>query len=116
MLTIRLQRIGKTKKPVYRLIISEKARDTKGTCLELLGTYNPHDKANGLAPKTDRIKYWISKGAQMSETVNNLLVKAGVVTGKKMRSVHLTKKRQAKISEKKKAEQEKAAVNAAPAA
>jgi len=103
MLIIRLQRVGKTKKPVYRLIISEKARDTKGTYLELLGTYNPHDKANGLLPKTDRIKYWISKGAQMSETVNNLFVKAGLVVGKKQRSVHISKKRQVKIAEKKKA-------------
>lgn len=121
MLIIRLQRVGKTKKPVYRLIISEKARDTKGTYLELLGTYNPHDKVNGLLPKIERIQYWISKGAQMSETVNNLLVKSGVVTGEKQRSVHLSKKRQAKIAETKKAEEDKkvaakAAAEAAKAA
>lgn len=108
MLIIRLQRVGKIKKPSYRLIISEKARDTKGTYLELLGTYNPHDKVNGLLPKTERIQYWISKGAQMSDTVNNLFVKAGIVTGKKQRSVHLSKKRQVKIAEKKKAAQPKA--------
>ena len=115
MLIIRLQRVGKTKKPVYRLIISEKARDTKGTYLELLGTYNPHDKVNGLLPKTERIQYWISKGAQMSETVNNLLVKAGVVTGEKKRSVHLSKKRQTKIAETKKAEEDKKAAAKAAA-
>lgn len=103
MLIIRLQRVGKTKKPVYRLIISENTRDTKGTYLELLGTYNPHDKVNGLVPKTERIKYWISKGAQMSETINNLMVKAGIVVGKKRRSVHISKTRQVKIADKKKA-------------
>lgn len=116
MLIIRLQRVGKTKKQVYSLIISEKARDTKGTYMELLGTYNPHDKTNGLLPKTERIKYWISKGAQMSETVNNLFVKAGIVTGKKQRSVHLSKKRQAKIAEKKKANEAKATASVAPVA
>lgn len=113
MLTIRLQRVGKAKKPVYRLIISEKARDTKGTYLELLGTYNPHDKVAGFNPKTERVQYWISKGAQMSETVHNLLVKAGIVTGKKQRVVHLTKKRQTKLEEKKKVEAEKKAAAAA---
>jgi len=107
MLIIRLQRVGKTKKPVYRLIISEKARDTKGTYLELLGTYNPHDKVNGLAPNVERVKYWISKGAQMSETINNLFVKAGIVVGKKRRVVHISKERQTKLDEKKKAEDAK---------
>ncbi len=44
MLTIRLSRIGKKKKPMYRLIISEKARDTYGKALEILGSYNPFSK------------------------------------------------------------------------
>ena len=108
MLIIRLQRVGKTKKPVYRLIISEKARDTKGTYLELLGTYNPHNKTDGFLPNVDRIKYWISKGAQMSETINNLLVKNSIIEGKKKRVIHLSKKRQTKIDEKKKADVEAA--------
>ena len=82
MLVIRLSRIGKKKKPMYRLIISEKARDPYGRALEILGSYNPFSKA--LEAKTDRIKYWLSVGAQMSPTVNNLLVEKKVIEGAKV--------------------------------
>lgn len=82
MLTIKLSRIGKKKKPMYRLIISEKSKDPYGDSLEILGSYNPYSKeisANG-----ERINYWISKGAQMTATVNNLLVGHKIVEGKKV--------------------------------
>jgi small subunit ribosomal protein S16 len=102
MLTIRLQRIGKIKKPVYRLIISEKARDTQDNFLELLGTFDPHVKENGFQPKADRIKYWMDKGADASPTVHNLLVKAGIVKAKLKKAVFISKKRAVKIAEKKK--------------
>jgi small subunit ribosomal protein S16 len=63
MLTIRLQRLGRSKFATYRLIISEKARDTQGRYLEQLGVYNPHAKENQFNAQVDRVKYWISKGA-----------------------------------------------------
>lgn len=94
MLMIRLQRIGKKKQPTYRFVISEKARDTHGRALEILGNYNPKDKK--LELKEDRIKHWLSVGAQASNTVHNLLLKAGVITGKKKKSVVITNKRKAK--------------------
>lgn len=100
MLIIRLQRVGKKKLPTYRLIVSEKARDTHDDYVEQLGTYNPHVKENSFLPKTDRITYWLSKGAQTSATINNLLVKAGIVKGKKKKSVFLSEKRKKKIAEK----------------
>jgi small subunit ribosomal protein S16 len=102
MLTIRLQRNGKAGHPIYRLIVSEKTRDTYGTYLENLGIYNPHAKENAFQPKADRIKYWLEKGAQTSETVHNLLVTGGIITGKKKKSVYLSAKRKAKVAEKKK--------------
>ena len=102
MLTIRLQRVGKTKKPTYRLIISEKARDTKGTYLELLGTFNPHLKEGQLIAKAERVQHWLSKGATMSPTVNNLFVKAGLIKGQAQKSVFISTKRAAKIADKKK--------------
>ena len=108
MLTIRLQRLGKKKQPTYRLVISEKARDTQGKALEILGHYNPVFSGKTLEVKEDRIKYWLSKGAGTSETVHNLLVKAGVISDdKKKKSVAISKKRHAKINEK--AEADKAA-------
>jgi len=95
MLTIRLSRVGKKGKPLYRLIISEKARDPWGKALEILGSYNPAKK--DLQVNGSQIKYWISKGAQMSPTVNNLLVGQGIVEGKKV-----TASKKGKPSEKKK--------------
>jgi small subunit ribosomal protein S16 len=100
MLTIRLKRIGKKKFPTYRLIISEKTKDTWGSNLEELGSYNPHVAGKKLLAKIDRIKYWIGKGAQMSDTVNNLLVSAGIIEGQKKKAIYLSKKRKAKLEEK----------------
>lgn len=90
MLTIRLSRIGKKKSPIYRLIISEKARDPYGKSLEILGSYNPFTKA--LVVKNERINYWLSKGSGMSNTVNNLLVGKGIIKGEKVKSAKAGKK------------------------
>lgn len=109
MLTIRLQRVGKKKIAAYRLIVSEKARDTQDKYLEQLGTYNPHAKENQFQPVKERIEYWMSKGAQTSPTVHNLLVSAGIVKGKKEKSVFLTKKRQTKLNAEKAAQKAEAA-------
>ena len=99
MLTIRFSRIGKKKKPFYRLIISEKTKDTWGTYLEQLGHYDPQTKVAAL--KSDRIQYWISVGAQTSNSVNNLLIKEGVIKGDKEKSVFISKNRAAKIEKAK---------------
>lgn len=103
MLTIRLSRIGKRNKPMYRLIISEKSRDPYGRALEILGSYNPYTKE--LCVKADRIKYWVSKGSGMSATVNNLLVEKGVIKSEKMKASKPRKKK--KSGENKKDEDKK---------
>lgn len=108
MLMIRLQRVGKTKKASYRLIISEKARDTQGTYLEKLGTFDPHAKENGLLVDAQRVEYWISKGAQTSATIHNLFVKAGILTATKKKVVFISKERKVKLGAKDKAKQEAA--------
>ncbi len=100
MLKIRLARIGKKKQPIYRLIISENARDTYGKALEILGNYNPFTKVTEV--KKDRILYWISKGAQVSPTAHNLLVSQNVLEGKKVRAYSPKKKE--KTEEEKTAE------------
>ena len=104
MLAIRLQRIGKKKFATYRIVVSEKARDTQGDHLEQVGTYNPHAKENQFAPIVDRVKYWISKGAMPSETIHNLLVTNKIIEGKKKKSVFISKRRAVKLAAKKKAE------------
>jgi small subunit ribosomal protein S16 len=101
MLTIKLAQKGKTNKKMFRLIISEKGRDPYGDVLEILGSYNPHSKE--LAAKNDRILYWLSKGAQMTATVNNLLVDKKVIEGKKAvasKAGQPSAKRQAQIKAK----------------
>ncbi|MFH1226094.1 MAG: 30S ribosomal protein S16 [bacterium] len=86
MLMIRLARRGKTKQPTYRLIISEKTKDTFGSFLEELGSYNPRTNPPTISLKAERIKYWISKGAQASPTIHNLLIDQKVIEGKKVKA------------------------------
>ncbi len=99
MLAIRLQRIGRKKHPVYRVVVSEKTKDMYGNHLEILGQYDPRSKESVL--KDERIKHWISVGAQASESVSNLLIKEGLLEGKKKKSVSISKKRNAKQEAKK---------------
>ncbi len=119
MLMIRLQRMGKKNAPTYRLVIAEKGRDTQGRNLEILGTFNPRAKENGFMPNTERVKYWLEKGAQPSNTLHNLFLKSGLLSDeKKKKSVYISTKRAAKIAEKKKSEKpaEVAPAETAPAA
>jgi len=94
MLTIKLSRIGKKKQPMYRLIISEKGRDPWGKALEILGSYNPFSKE--LQAKNDRIKHWLSVGATMTNSINNLLIEKGIISGEKVKSAKSNKKEKKK--------------------
>ncbi len=102
MLRIRLQRLGRKKKPSYRVIVSERQKDTQAGSLEILGRYNPMAEPKELEFNSERVKHWLSVGAQPSNTVHNLLIKAGVIADdkKKMKSVTITKKRQTKLEAK----------------
>ncbi len=102
MLTIRLSRFGKKKHPIYRVVISEHQKDTVGNYLELLGQYNPHTDTAEL--KEDRIKYWISKGAQTSGTVHNLLVDKKIISANKIKVANIKKKKEDNKKESKPAE------------
>ncbi len=83
MLKIRLQRVGRINMPAYRVIVAEHTRGPKtGNFVEVVGTYNPKSKERAL--KEDRIKYWISVGAKPSATMHNMLISAGVISGKKI--------------------------------
>jgi len=94
MLAIRLQRVGRKKQPLYRLVVSEKSKDLYGNQLEILGQYNPHKKEAVL--KEDRIKHWLAQGAQASASANNLLINKGLIKGEKGKSVRISNKRAAK--------------------
>jgi small subunit ribosomal protein S16 len=85
MVSIRLSRIGKKGEPSYRIIALDKRKDPWGDYLEDLGYYNPLTNPFTLNVKAERLKYWISKGAQPSSTLHNLLIEAKVIEGQKVR-------------------------------
>jgi len=78
-----MQRTGRINSPSYRIIVAEHTRGPKtGNFVEVVGTYDPKTKAQSL--DADRIKYWISVGAQPSATMHNMLISAGITKGKKI--------------------------------
>lgn len=82
MLKIRLQRIGRKNDPAFRVVLTDSKNSTKsGKFKEIIGSYNV--KQGEVIFKTDRVKYWISQGAQVSDTIHNFLVNQKIITGKK---------------------------------
>lgn len=76
MLAIRLMRTGAKKRPSYRIVVKEKQSKRDGAFLENLGTYNPTREPAEINLKSDRVQYWISKGAQPTDTVRRLIKQA----------------------------------------
>lgn len=113
---IRLQRIGKTKRPVYRIIVSPKHKDTQSGQLEILGTYDSVSKEKKLVVKADRVKYWMGVGAQLSPTLHNLFINQKIIEGRKRKSVYISKDRRAKMEKAKPATPAAAPTPATPVA
>lgn len=83
MLTIRLQRRGRKNDPSFRvLVVDSKTGPKSGKFVEVVGSFDPHTSATSL--KGDRIKYWMSEGATVSDTVHNMLVSHKIIEGKKI--------------------------------
>lgn len=91
MLKIRLQRVGRRNISAFRVVITDSQNSAKsGKYLEVLGNYDPVHKT--FEAKAERIRYWISKGAQLSETLHNLFVSKKIIDGKKINVLPLKKK------------------------
>ena len=75
MLMIRLSRTGARKQPHYRVVVIEKERARNGRPVEVVGTYNPRTSPASIELKRERIDYWVSKGAQMSDRVSKIVAK-----------------------------------------
>jgi small subunit ribosomal protein S16 len=73
VLTIRLSRIGKKKRPYYRVVVIEKSRPRNGRVKELVGTYDPLKKPAEIKLDAERVKYWLGVGAQPSDTVKSFI-------------------------------------------
>ena len=76
MLAIKLMRTGAKKRPSYRIVVKEKQSKRDGACLENLGTYNPTRQPAEIKLKTERVRYWLERGAQPTDTVNRLIKQA----------------------------------------
>jgi small subunit ribosomal protein S16 len=76
VLMIRLSRRGARKQPYYRIVVIEKDRARDGRSVEVVGTYNPRTDPASVELKRERIAYWTSKGAQLSDRVKKLVDKA----------------------------------------
>lgn len=72
MLMIRLARTGARKQPQYRVVVIEKERARNGRPVEIVGTYNPRTTPASVELKRERIDYWVSKGAKLSDRVSKI--------------------------------------------
>lgn len=79
MVKIRLRRMGAKKNPFYRIIVADSRSPRDGKFIEEIGTYDPLTNPATVTVNADRAKYWLSTGAQPTETVRALLKKNEVI-------------------------------------
>ncbi len=72
MLMIRLRRMGSNKRPVYRVVVSDRRRTPTAAVLEEVGYYNPRSEPAEVRFDRERVEYWVGRGAKLSPTVKNL--------------------------------------------
>ena len=111
MLVVRFQKVGRRNQRSFRLIVTPKRAAPRGKPVEFLGSWNVRTKQ--LILKRDRILYWISQGAKPSPTAHNLLIKQGVLAGKKI-AVHKKSKKPTEAGAVEAALSETAAPSAEP--
>jgi small subunit ribosomal protein S16 len=75
---LRLRRMGKKKRPFYRIVAADSRAPRDGRFIELVGTYDPISKPMNIELQEDRVMYWLQNGAQPTDTVKNLFQKKGV--------------------------------------
>lgn len=73
---IRMKRIGAKNAPVFRIVVADGRSPRDGKFIEEIGTYHPRHKGDNVKVDLERVKYWLSKGAQPSETVASFIKKA----------------------------------------
>jgi small subunit ribosomal protein S16 len=75
MLVIRLRRMGSSKKPYFRVVVTEARTSRESSFVENVGTYNPRSKPATVQINKDRVAHWLGKGARPSDSVRTLLAK-----------------------------------------
>ena len=75
---IRLTRVGATKQPTYRVVVTDSRNARDGRSIETIGHYNPRTEPIEIAIDAEKAKKWLSQGAQPSDTVRRLFKSAGI--------------------------------------
>ena len=78
MLKIRLARMGKKRQPTYRVVIADARKPRDGAFVEIVGHYNPRTEPTTFEVDADKIRDWLTKGAQPTERVGKLLAAKGI--------------------------------------
>jgi small subunit ribosomal protein S16 len=118
-LRIRLARGGSKKRPFYKLVVAENTAPRDGKFIERLGSYNPlleKDNPERVVIEQERIKHWLSVGAQASDRVTRILADCGLITAPARRDTPKKSAPKKKAQERMKRERELAASAAAPEA
>ena len=71
-----MKRVGAKNKPVFRIVVADGRSPRDGKFIEEVGTYQPRKKGDNFTLELERVKYWLSKGAQPSDTVASFIKKA----------------------------------------
>jgi small subunit ribosomal protein S16 len=104
---IRLRREGALNRPYFKVVVADKRSPRDGKFIEIVGTYDPKKRGNNSTLKLDRVEYWISRGAQPSDTVRSLI--------KKNKNPEAAAKKAAAVEAKKAAKPKAVATTEAPA-
>ena len=89
---MRLRRMGSKNAPFYRVVVQDSRRAPTGRFIETIGWYDPKQDGTNFSLNIERIDYWVSKGAQPSETVNSLIKKAKTVSSNNSISASIPEK------------------------
>ena len=76
---IRLTRLGDKKSPFYRVVVTDSRKARDGAYIENIGTYNPLKSPSEIKINAERANYWLSQGAQPTETARTLLVRSEIL-------------------------------------
>lgn len=96
MVKIRLTRLGDKGDPFYRVIVTDSRAKRDGEYIELIGTYDPQINPAEIKINNERAKYWISVGAQPTDTARDLLIKSGAIPAPAKRPPAKTPKKKVK--------------------
>jgi small subunit ribosomal protein S16 len=79
LVKLRLKRVGKKHKPIYKIVAADARSPRDGKFIESLGSYNPNPEPMEIKLNTDRVIYWLKTGAVPTDTVRSLFSKEGVI-------------------------------------